>query len=194
MCSAVSGRRQPLGTLPGREGSPHSGLQAQGQGQRHRDDKTPTLKREDTRTTRPASHGAQGSATLPKWKGGSTGATTAQRPLTSPPRHHAVGPCKGGPSPLPHHAHLSPHHTPPPCPPAVRTGPAGRGETRRSCGAAAGPQEWTQPGSWRACAFTPPWASITHREHGLCAGTTLSSSKTTNTTPSTHVSKQTHGD
>lgn len=61
MCSAISGRRQSLGTLPGREGSLHSGLQAQGQGQRHRDDKTPMLKREDTRTTRPASHGAQGS-------------------------------------------------------------------------------------------------------------------------------------
>lgn len=143
MCSAVSGRRQPLGTRPGREGSPHSGLQAQSQGQRHRDDKTPTLKREDTRTTRPASHGAQGSATLPKWKGGSAGATTAQRPQTNPP----VVPCRGGPSPLPHHVHLSPHHTPPPCPPAVRTGPAGREEIRRSCGAAAGPQEWTQPGA-----------------------------------------------
>lgn len=84
---------------------------------------------------------AQGSATFSKRKGGSPGATTAQQPPTSPPGHHAAGPCRGGPSPLPHHAHLSPHHTPPPCPPAVRTGPAGREETRRSYGAAAGPQE-----------------------------------------------------
>lgn len=100
------GKKHPLGTLPGREGSPHSGLQVQCQGQRQRDDKTPAFKREDKSYKTGELWGSGLSHASQEERGGPQGPPR-------PPGTTRQGPAEGQSSPS-HPAQSTAHTTPVP--------------------------------------------------------------------------------